>query len=177
MAGQGVQHLVVRQGVPAGPGGDGALTDRQIGVGNNKFFIEEHLRAQTAAFGTGAVRTVEGEHARSKFRQADATGGAGVSLAEQEFPALGELDPDQPVGQAGGCFQGIPQALTNPFLHYQPVNNHIDIVTLLFFKGDAIRKFMKFSIDADPDKTVFEQFLEFFLEFSFLALDERRQNG
>jgi len=83
MPGQGIEHLVITQGVAARPGNDGPLPEGKATVGDNETLVKEHLAAQTVAFIAGPVRAVEGKHPRGQFRNADTAFGAGVFFAEE----------------------------------------------------------------------------------------------
>ena len=175
MPGQGVQHLVVVQGAPAGPGQDGPLAKGEFRVGHDQLVVEIHPRSEPAAVGAGPVGAVEGKHAGRQLRHADAAAGAGVPFAEKDLLKARCVDADEPAGQPGCRFQGIPKALADPFTDDQPVHDDVDVVASVLFKGDFLAQFPHPAVDADPDEAVLQQFFEFLLKFSLFPADEGGQ--
>ena len=63
-------------------GGDTAIHDAEIGIGDDKGGINEHLHAQARALGAGAVGVIEGEEPRRQLFDGDAAVLTGVILRE-----------------------------------------------------------------------------------------------
>jgi hypothetical protein len=95
-------------GTPARPGGDSALPQGKFPIGYYEVLIEIHFCTEAVAIGTGAIGAVEGKITGSQLRHADAAFRAGILLAEKNFVASSNIDPDESVGKVGGNLQGIP---------------------------------------------------------------------
>ncbi|OPY84786.1 MAG: hypothetical protein A4E72_02096 [Syntrophus sp. PtaU1.Bin208] len=174
--GQGVHHGEIPQGTAARPGGDGPFPDGQSRIGDHEVFVKIHPRSQTAAVRAGAVGAVEGKEPGRQFGEADAADRTGILFAEEDFLAIDEIDADQPVGQGGGRFQGIPEALPDTFPENQAVDHHVDIVPPVLVQPDLFLKFPDLSVHPDPDVALPLQLFEFLLEFPFFPANDRRQD-
>ena len=69
MGGQRREHLEIELVAPV-PAADGAGGERQVGVGDDAFRVEELDDAEAVALRAGAHRVVEREQARLQFLQA-----------------------------------------------------------------------------------------------------------
>ena len=133
-AGDGVTLDVV----PAG-GGDGALQDGELPVGDDEVGIHLELGAQAGAGGTGAVGVVEGEHAGGELLDGDAAVFAGVVLGEEDVPVfVHNVDDHQAAGQGGGGLHAVGEAAVDVLLDDQPVHHNLDVVLLVLVQGDLL---------------------------------------
>ena len=77
-----------------GPGGDGALVDGQVGVGDDQLGVDLVAGAEAVAVGAGAVGRVEGEVPGRQLVERRAVVGAGQVLAEgEDRRGLGAVTP------------------------------------------------------------------------------------
>jgi hypothetical protein len=99
------------------------VTERFATVWHNEVKVKMLLKAQPIAFGTGPMWTVEGKQPRGELGITDATGNAGEFLAEDELAAVHGVDGYDTVGEAHRGLDGIRQALFEPRLDDQAVND------------------------------------------------------
>src|SRR5690242_11592224 len=124
------------------------------------------------AFGTSAVRTVEGKRARFKFRYVDAAVWTSQSFRVELFVTAYDRYLHQPTGQLHGQPDGHFKARLNPSLYQKPVHHNFDSVVLTLVERDTIFESDKFAVDAGPGESVLGELFEFLLEFTFAAADD-----
>ena len=123
------------------PGGYGRI-DGQGGVGHDPFHGEAVQVADAVAIGTGAVGTVERKQPRRQFLNHGAVDRAGKIFGIEAFPLLA-LRQGFPLpghhfhqGQSLTALQGGPQGIGEPLgdalARHQAVNNHLDVVGVVF---------------------------------------------
>ena len=96
-------------GAAARPGSDGAVLQRQVGIGDDELGVDLVAGAEPVAGRAGAVRRVEREVARRQVLEAHPAGGAGEVLAEGERVLRGGLTvagDDHDLGHAVGQGEG-----------------------------------------------------------------------
>ena len=101
---EGIQHLLKIDRVPLGPRGNGALSQRKVGVRHNQIRIKISLGAQTAAINTSTLGIIEGKHLGSQFGNADAAPGACRLLAEEDLLRPKDLQNSLALGEGQGKF-------------------------------------------------------------------------
>ena len=168
MSGQGVDRLEVMERVAARPGHDRPLPDGEPPVGDDQFLVEVHPGAQPPAVRAGPIGAVEGEHPGGEFRDADAAVRAGIPFAEEDLLPAGQGDADEAFGKPGRRLQGIAEALPDPLLDDEAVDDHVDVVALVLVEGDPLGKLPDLSVHADADVAFLKEFRQFLLEFPFL---------
>ena len=87
--GDGVEHPREVLGVGGAPRGDGAVVERQVGVGDDQLGVDLERRAEAVARRAGAVRRVEREVARRRLLEAAPVDRAHEVLAEREEVVVG----------------------------------------------------------------------------------------
>ena len=173
VVGQGVDRLKVVERVAARPGHDRPLPDGKPRVGDDELLVEVHPGSQPTAVRAGAVGAVEGEHPGGELGDADAAVRAGVPLAEEHLPPAGQGDADQAVGEPRGGLQGVAQALPDPLLDDQAVDDHVDVVALVLIEGDLLGELPEVAVHADADIALLQEFPELLLELPLLPPGER----
>src|SRR5262249_34849306 len=104
LAGDGVENRAVPlagSDEPA-PGGDGALIDTEIGVGDDKVLIQFELGAQAGAFRAGPLGAVEAEAAWLEFFKAGMAIGAGEVLGVEPLLATDDRDQEDAAAELEG---------------------------------------------------------------------------
>ena len=134
---QGLQHLLVAQGMAVGPGADGPFPEAQVLIGDHQVRVDDRPGAQAAAPGAGPLGAVEGKEAGREFRQADPAVVAGEFLAEQQFLAPRDGHPHHPFGQPQRQLQGVGEPGGQVRLDDQPVHHRLDGIAAVFIQERA----------------------------------------
>ena len=141
--------------VAARPGHDRPLPDGEPRVGDDELLVEVHPGAQPAAVRAGPVGAVEGEHPRGEFGEADAAVRAGVPLAEEHLLSRRSRSTrTRPSESRGRRLQGVAQALPDPLLDDEAVDDHVDVMALVLVEGDLVGQLPDLAVHADADVTL-----------------------
>ena len=174
---QGLQDLLMPQGVARGPGAHGALAETQIGVGDHQVGVDDQAGAQAGAGRAGALGTVEGEEPGGELRQRDAAVVAGEALGEEQFLAALDQDAHQAVGQLQGQFQGVGEAGAQVGLDHQPVHHGLDGVAPVLVERRQFLQFQDLAVDPHPAVALVAQALQELLVLAFAVHHHRGQKG
>ena len=125
-----------------GPGGDGALGQGELLVGDHELGVDLQAGPQARALRAGPVGGVEGEGTRLHLVQGQGVlVGAGPPLGEAApavrvvGPQVHLLNDHQAVGQPQGGLHRVGQALAHALAHDQAVHDHLDVVLELLGQG------------------------------------------
>ena len=165
---------------PARPGPDGAVLQRQLGIGHHQLGVDLEHAAQAVAGGTGAVGRVEREVARGQLLERLAVAGPGQVLAEHDGLGLTVLGHQLDLGHAFGQPQRRLDRLGEPpldaILLHQPVDDHLDGVHLVAGQVDVVAQLVQVAVDDGPGESLLGQVLEQRLVGALAAPHHRRQH-
>ncbi len=172
-------------GVPAGPRGDGALVDRQVGVGHDQLGVDLVAGAEAVAGLAGAVGRVEREVAGRQVLERHAARGAGEVLAEGERVlglGIAVAGHDLDLGHALGERQGGLERVGEPALHavagHQPVDHHLDGVHLVALEAEleVLGQLDQLAVDDGTGEALLGQVLEQGVVGALAAVDHRGEH-
>ncbi|MCG3120365.1 MAG: hypothetical protein ALAOOOJD_03028 [bacterium] len=130
------------------PGFNRARANRKFWIGHHEIRIDFQGGAESIAGLAGAIRRVEGEHARRQFFNRNAAIDAGKMLGKENFSLADDVDHHQTVGEMQRGFKRVGQTRFNALLANEPVNDDFDIVFFIFVQLDFAGDFFDFAIDA-----------------------------
>ena len=174
---QGLQDLLVPQGMARGPGPHRALPEAQIGVGDHQAGVDDQAGAQAGAGRAGPLGTVEGEEPGGELRQGDAAVVAGEALGEEQFLAALHQDAHQAVGQLQGQFQGVGEPGPQVGLDHQPVHHGLDGVAAVFVQRRQFLQFQDLAVDPHPAVALVAQTFQELLVLALAVHHHRGQEG
>ncbi len=169
--------------LPGGPGGDRAVDQRPLLVGDHQFRVDLLADADAGARRAGPVGRVEGEG--TGFEVIHGKGvpvGAGHPLREPALPvrvvrrAVDEVQHHEPVGQAQGGLHRVGEPLLRGGLHRQPVDDDLDVVLLLLLQRRWVGQRVHDPVDADPGVTLGGQLREQVDVLALAAPDDGREH-
>ena len=115
----------------------------------------------------GAVRRVEGEHARLELGQPDPVLRAGEALGERQLLPLDEVDRHEPVGERECGLDRVGDPVAEIRLHHEAVDDDLDRVLELLVERDLLVEETLLAVDLDAREALVAKALE---EVSVLAL-------
>ncbi len=137
-----------------------AFEQRLRPVGDHLRGIEVVVAAQAVALRAGAIGAVEGERARLQLRHVDAAVGAGQPLANKAAlrrrlprPAPGRLPASSPGRRKF-------EAVLNPGLHQQAVDDDFDGVVFALVELEVFFEIHQFAVHAGAGESVLGQLLQ-----------------
>ena len=164
MACKRVDHLEVLERMASRPGNNRPLADGDPKIGDDELLVEEGPCAKPAAVRAGPIGTVEGEHPRGKIRDADTAIRAGISLAEKHLLPAGQTHTHETLGKPRGHFQGVAQALPDPLLDHETVDDHVDVVAFVLVDADLFGELPDLPVHADANVSLLQKRFQLLLE-------------
>src|SRR6185436_5100275 len=158
---------------------DGAVADRQLGVGDDQVGVDLHAGAETVAVDAHAQRAVERERLWRQLGQPDAAVRAGARFAVGALARLA-LDGDQD-RTAAGLDRGLDrvgEARALAGVDGDPIDHDLDGVLLLLVEGGDVFQALDQPVDAHAHEAglarVFEHLAELALAVLCLARHQHR---
>ena len=160
-----------------GPGGDGAVADREAGVGDDEVLGGLHAGAEAVAGRAHAERAVEGEALRVELREGLAAAGAGLAEEAAEFRglaafSLGCFGADLPVALAQGELDGLGDPALVAGAGDDAVDDDGDVVLELLVELRGGLERVDLAVDLDADEAAAAQLLEEVLVFALAVGDD-----
>ena len=170
------------------PRGDGAVVQRQVGVGDDQLGVDLERRAEAVARRAGAVRRVEREVARRRLLEAAPVDGAHEVLAERQQVVVARrlaLAPDDlhlgdAVGQLERRLQRVGEPALDALAHHEAVDDDLDLVLLV--AGQALVALQELvdvddlAVDAGAHEALPGEVLEQRVVLALAAAHDRRQH-
>ena len=152
----------------------------KILVLHDQLGIEVHDRADARAFGAGAVRAVEGEHARRDFRIRNSAIDAGEALAEINLALVlrpvQALDLEQVLPVFERDFERIRQPLLDSLANREPIDHHLDRVALILVERRLLAEFVELAVDLHAHETRALHVGQLLAILALAIADDRREH-
>ena len=132
------------------PGGDRALAEGHVFIGDDSLGIEDCDLAQAAALRASAEGVVEGEEARGNFRKRILAGRAGTSARQPPGLLADYVDQREVVGQAKRRSEGLGEACADTLLDDESVDHNFDLVPRASGDFDVASQVENFAVDSSP---------------------------
>ena len=173
--GQRLDEVPVIRVAPV-PAADGAVGQRQLGMGNDALGVEHLHLAEAVAALAGAGRGVEREQPWLQFVQGVAAVRAAHARREGDGLALAIVrdHAGQPVRQAQGGFKALGEALLEVIAHLEAVDHHVDVVLLLAVQHRHVVQFIHRAVDPHAHEALRTRLLE---PFGMFALAVTHHGG
>ena len=179
VAAERLQGLGVERGRTARPGGDGALVQGLVAVGDDQVGVEGQFDAEAVAGRAGAERVVEREQPRLDLADRKAGHRAGEFLGEGQAARLlfavrdtGPFGHSDTVGQTEGGLQAVGIAAFQPGLGDDPVHDDVDVVLELLVEDRSILDGVEFAVDLDALEAHALPFGHFLAVFALATADD-----
>ena len=91
-------------------------------------------------------------------------------------PPPANADADKALGKPGGDFQGVAQALPDPLLDDEAVDDHVDVVAPVLVEGDLLGEFPDLAVHADADVPLLQKLFQLLLELPLLPPGNRGED-
>ena len=169
-------HLRVEVGGTAIPASHRTGGNGEVGVHDDAGGVDKAVHAEAVAFGTGAVRVVEGEKARFQLAQGIAANGAGVFGGEgvRRAAVVHGNQLDDAVGETERGFQRFGEALRDAVAVDEAVNDDADVVFAPPVDGGQGVEVVGFAVDTRAHEALLADVLQQFAVFALPALHQRR---
>ena len=178
--GHGFDEAGVERGASSGEGGDGALRQRQVGVGHDQLGVDLVAGTEPVAALAGAVGGVEGEVAGGQLLEGLAVGRPGQVLGEDQQLGLGvagqQLDLGHALGQAQRGLERVGQPPFDAGAQHQPVDDDLDRVDLVAAEVDLAAQLVLLAVDHDPGEALPGEVVEELLVGALAAPHDRCQD-
>jgi len=158
------------------PGDNGALIQGFGFVRDDQIGLDLHLGAKTAAGRAGAVRGVEGEHARGQLLVGDAAFDAGIVLAEEQLVAADDVDEDDARGEAERGFDRISETGDYARADDETVDDHLDIMLFILVEPNLLIKLEDLAVDTNADIAIPARLFKDLTVLPLAAAHHRRED-
>src|SRR6185436_19401323 len=157
---------------------DGAVADRQLGVGDDQVGVDLHAGAETVAVDAHAQRAVERERLRRQLGQPDAAVGTGARFAVGALARLA-LDRHDHRTAAGlhRRLDRIGQARAIARVDADAIDHDLDGVLLLLVEGGDVLQPLDQAVDAHAREARLARLLEHLAELTLAVLGLARHQG
>src|SRR5690606_37944464 len=122
----------------------------QVGVGHHPVGVHLEAGADARAGGACPIGDVEAEVAGLQLLEGEVAFRAGEGLGEGEGGAVDDVDVDHSPGEGQGRLQRLGEALFDPRLLHQAVDDHLDAVLVVAVQADVVGEVPHLPVDAGP---------------------------
>ena len=145
-------------------------------IRNNQILVGNQLKTKACTVGAGAGRIVKGKHSGLQLRKADSAVLTGIVLRKIQFLSpVRQMDNDQTAGMGTGRFDGICNSPPLTFPNHQSVNNQLNGMFFVFFKGNLFTEIIQNSVYTYTNKALLASILKHFNVLAFSIPNDRRK--